>query len=190
AMDRLGMRCAVERRVEDAESAQLILHERATARDGDALIPTLGSLAEKLRSGLGEKGSEIRANRPLDAGATSSFEAYRLYVRGSDLNSSLRLGEAIPLLRTALALYPDFAMAWRRLGVTFASNGELDSALACLDQALKRPQRLTTAERLTIEANRAMYAGDPQASIEALGRALQYDPASPTILGSRGFAFS
>jgi tetratricopeptide (TPR) repeat protein len=183
---RLGPGYSVVLRLVDAESLKVILTERAAAKNQDALIPTLGRLAEKLRARLDEKRDAIKATRSPEAVATSSFEAYRLYVQGTRLMRSGSSEKAIPVLREALALDPDFAYAWRRLGVAFGNMDQPDSGLAAFDEALRRPGRLTAIQRLEVEALRASDAGDLRAALAAYDRLLQAD-SSATLALNRGF---
>jgi len=184
---RLGRGYSVVLRVVDAESLKVILTERAAAKDQDALIPTLGRLAEKLRAGLGEKRDAIEATRSPEAVATSSFEAYRLYVQGTRSLGMRSDRKAIRIFREALALDPDFAYAWRRLGVAFSNMGRPDSGLAAFDEALRRPHRLTAIQRLEVEGLRASDGGDLQDALAAYDRALQADSSVSVIVHGRGF---
>ncbi len=176
---RLGQGYSVVLRVMDADTARVILTESAVAKNEDALIPMFGRLAEKLRAGLGEKRGAIATARPLIDVATPSFEAYRLLVQGDRLTGSISPREAIPVLRDALALDPDFAWAWGYLGVNFGNLGQLDSARWAFDEALRRPQRLTTVQRLNIEA---VCADDPLGALPIFQRILQYDPGDIAAL--------
>ena len=183
---RLGQGYSVILRVVDAESLKVVLTESAVAKNQDALIPTLGRLVEKLRAGLGEQRSVIQANRPSDPVATPSYEAYRLYVRGMRLTASFSSEEAIATYREALALDPDFAYAWRRLGVAYSNIDQPDSGLAAFDQALRHPDRLTAIQRLEVEALRASDSGDLRAALATYDRILQADSSGYYALG-RGF---
>jgi tetratricopeptide (TPR) repeat protein len=184
---RLGQGYSVVLRVVDADSLKTVLTESAVAKSEDALIPTLGRLAEKLRAGLGERRAAIAASRPLNLAATPSFEANRLRVRAVGMIGEGRARGAIPLLHDALALDPDFALAWSTLGSAFGNAGQPDSALAAYDQALRRPERMTTIQRLSTEGTRALSVGDPSAALAAFDRALQYDPAYTGGAGMRAF---
>ncbi len=184
---RLGHGYSVVLRVVDAESLRVVLTERAVAKNEDALIPTLGRLAEKLRAGLGEKRASIQATRPLMEAATPSLEAYRLFLQGLHLGLNNKERDALPVLREAIALDPDFAHAWAVVATNLNNLGELDSALAAYNEALRRPNRLTRVQWLSIEAGRAGLEGDAQADLAAIDRALQVDRFSPGLLGSRGF---
>ncbi|MEO5618415.1 MAG: protein kinase, partial [Candidatus Eisenbacteria bacterium] len=183
---RLGSGYSVVLRVVDVDSARAILTQSAVAKNQDALIPTLGRLAEKLRAGLGEKRSSIQTTRRLTEAPTPSFEAYRLAVRGEELVWSGASQEAIPILRDALALDPDFAYAWRILAFALGNTGQMDSSRVAFDEALRRPQRLTTVERLGIEGHRAFTNGDFPGALAAYERVLREDPTNILILLTRG----
>ena len=183
---RLGQGYSVVLRVVDADTAKVILTENAVAKNGDALIPTLGRLAEKLRAGLGERRSAIQASRPMIAAATPSFEAYRLFVQAYLIRTSGHSRESIPVFRDALALDPDFASAWAGLAIAYYNIGPPDSALAATDKARRRPYRLTVVQRLLIEGLRAELDGDSRGALAAYERTLQYDPANRAALNAGG----
>src|SRR5262249_49765760 len=144
-----------------------VLTERAIARNQDALIPTLGHLAERFRSRLGEKQSAIEATRPVELAITPSFEAYRLYLQARQKHTAGESNEALAFYREALARDSDFAMAWRGMGSAFANLGQVDSSQAAFDQALRRPQRLSTAQRLLTEGDRAANSSDYRGALAA-----------------------
>jgi len=173
---RLGHSYSVILQVVDAESLKVVLTERAAAKSEDALIPTLGRLAEKLREGLGEEQSAIRATRPTELVATPSFEAYRLLARGE--------------LREAIALDPDFAFAWMNLGAMYNNLGERDSARAAFNEALRRPRRLTIKQRLWAEAGLELGQGNPTAALSSFNRILSIDPYDQPALFDRASALS
>ena len=186
SIGRFGQGYSVVLRVADADSGKLIVTVRGVAKNKDALIPALGGLAEKLRAGLGEKGNEIRATRPVIGWATPSFEAYRLCLQGYELIDSGSSAKSIPVLRDALALDPDFAAAWGLLGAAYGNVGQHDSALVALDAALRRPERMTRVQRLILEGGRAGGGGDLPGALVAYERALQYDPANRVALVNGG----
>jgi tetratricopeptide (TPR) repeat protein len=74
------------------------------------------------------------------------------------------------MLREAIALDTGFAAAWGALGMNYISMRILDSAAAALREALRRPDRLSDAERYRLTGD-AAYAldGDLPAAISAYG---------------------
>ena len=189
-LGRLGGGYSLVLRVVDAESLRVVLTESAVAKNEDALIPTLGRLAEKLRAGLGENRGAIQATREMGQFATPSFEAFRLYVQAGRNILAFANRDAIQFSRDALALDPDFASAWWMMAMAFANLGQPDSSLAAYDEALRRPQRLTTVQRLHVQALRASTQGDLQAALDAFGRALRYDPTNRWALMNGAIAYA
>jgi tetratricopeptide (TPR) repeat protein/tRNA A-37 threonylcarbamoyl transferase component Bud32 len=185
---RIGRGYSVVLRVVNADSATVVLTERATAKNEDALIPVLGGLATRLRRDLGERREAIAATRPMNAVATPSFEAYRLRMRAAQMmqsNSPVALRAAISTLRDALALDPDFASAWSLMGNVYYNLKLPDSAHVAFQEALRRPGRLSEMSRLAIEAGTAGDNGDFEAALRAYERMLQINPSSLAALVNR-----
>ena len=185
-IERIGTAYSVVLRVVDAESLKVVVTERGSAKNEDALIPALGRLAEKLRRELGERRSAIAATRPLTAATTASFEAYRLYVEAQRASSSADFESAIALGYEALRLDPDFVGPWSTVGLAQGNMGRVDSALAAFDQAGRYPERMTAAGRFALEAYRASAAGDPERELAAWSRYLQISPGRPGALTNLG----
>ena len=185
-IDRLGKGYSVVLRVVDAESPKVILTEGAVAKDLDGLVPALSRLSRKLRNQLGERRAAIRATRDFDIVATPSFEAYKLFLQGQRTQGSGSNREAIPVIRDALDLDPDFAIAWWELGICFQNIGQTDSARVAFDEALRRPQRLTATDRLNIEASRATANEDFTGALIRFERILRDNPTDMAALTNSG----
>jgi tetratricopeptide (TPR) repeat protein len=80
------------------------------------------------------------------------------------------------VLRSAVALDPDFAAAWGNLGICFGNIGEPDSGLAADRQALSRPERLDEWRKLHFAANAAMLSGDIASALALSERVVQLYP--------------
>jgi tetratricopeptide (TPR) repeat protein/tRNA A-37 threonylcarbamoyl transferase component Bud32 len=183
-IERIGKAYSVVLRVVDAESLKVVVTERGSAKNEDALVPALGRLAEKLRRELGERRSAIAATRPLTAATTASFEAYRLYVEAQRAMNSADFEGAIALCYEALRLDPGFVAPWSTIGLAHGDMGRADSALAAYDQAARHPERMTAAGRFALEAYRADEAGDRERALAAWSRYLQISPGRPGALNN------
>ncbi|HYM80996.1 MAG TPA: protein kinase [Candidatus Limnocylindria bacterium] len=172
-------------RVVDAESLSVIHSVTGVARNDDALIESLGAMAQELREGLGEKPQAVRATRPLVDAITPSFEAFRLYVRGTGLMSINWNPEAIVLFRQALEIDSEFAAAWSGTGTAYANLGMPDSALLAWGKALEHPGRLRPQQRLRLESLSAQFRGDLPRALALVSEALVHDPGSPGLLNNR-----
>jgi tRNA A-37 threonylcarbamoyl transferase component Bud32 len=189
-IQRIGAGYSVVLRAVDAESLKVIVSERGTAATEDALIPTLGRMAERLRRDLGERRNALAATRPMADIATPSLDAYRLWLQGERLRQAVDWDGAISLYREALRLDSGFASAWTSIGRAQASSGRRDSALASYDRAIREPGRLTLGQRLEAEALRAVATGDWDANLAATSRWTQLQPDDPEALNRRGAALA
>jgi tetratricopeptide (TPR) repeat protein len=184
-MGRIGHGYSLVVRVVDADTSRVLVTERATAKDEDALIPTLGELAKQLRKGLGENQQALKATRAMGLVATPSFEAYKLYLQAQTVfRRETAIRKAMGLYRAALALDPDFAAAWAVLGYRYGDLGYPDSELVCIEEALRRPDRLSAGQRGILAIARARAEGDFAGAAAALDRMVAEDPTNLQALGS------
>jgi len=130
----LGNSYVVSIRLVSADSGAELAAYRASADGTGDLLKVLDDLTRKLRGRIGESLKSVRDAPALDQVTTSSLEALRKYAeanRASDLAGDYQKTEK--LLRDAVALDSNFAMAYRKLGVTLSNLGmpraQVDSAL-------------------------------------------------------------
>jgi len=179
-VSRVGTGYSLALRLSDSGSDSTLITVDGSARDRDALIPTIDRLARRLRQELGENPAAVRATRGLNVIITPSFEAYRKIDQGADhYNATGDAVGSMRFLRDALLLDPDCAYAYLDKAVNFQSQGKPDSAVWASDQALSRPRRLTDEQRLAGEAGRALVRADFAGARQAVNRQLQLYPAGP-----------
>jgi len=101
-----------------------LAREQIQAEDKEHVLKAVGSAATAMRGKLGESHSSIQQrNRPLEQATTPSLEALQNYSAGfSRMADPLA---AIPLLQRAIALDPNFAMAYYLLGVAYDVAGDV-----------------------------------------------------------------
>jgi len=180
---RLGFAYTIVLRLVDAETARVLFTESATAKNDDALIPTLGDMAKRLRRRLGETQRALMATRPMTQAATPSFEAYRLYVQAHTAREGAgALSDPLAICDRALKLDPDFAMVYAEMGYIYARLGGPDSARVCLLEALRRPERLTDVQRQLLEIQLADNEGDLRRALTAAERLEHQEPANVLVL--------
>jgi serine/threonine-protein kinase len=153
-VDRVGASYSVLLRLVRAETGEVVATEDRTAGGDDALIPVIEEMVRAFRARLGEHRASLEASRPMPEGMTPSFAAYQKYADAERLIHDAGAGRAGErLLREAVALDPDFAAAWLLLAVLLPPLGNPD--WAALEEARRRPERLTSAQRLRLEWNMA-----------------------------------
>lgn len=113
---RRGSGYVVGARISRASGRALARFQESAAGD-DELLPAIEQLSERVRERLGESLRVIRDGERLAPIASESDEALRLFGQAGRASAAGDVARAMGLLEDALAADPEFAMAWRRLGV-------------------------------------------------------------------------
>jgi serine/threonine protein kinase/tetratricopeptide (TPR) repeat protein len=164
----LGSNYVVTLKALNCQTGDELASVQREATSKEEVLKTLGSAATSIRGDLGEALSTIeKFNTPIEEATTSSLEALKSYTLGMELRDRGREFEALPLIRRALELDPNFAMAYARLGVALINMGEWAQAAECLQKAFELRDRVSEMERLYITAhNYVSVTGEIEKSIE------------------------
>jgi eukaryotic-like serine/threonine-protein kinase len=191
-VSRLGAGYVLTANLRDAETERSLASFRETAKGDDDLIASLETLSRRIRERAGESLRSIHAGPGLERVTTSSLPALRLYTESLQPFNRGDYAAAIRLLEEAVALDPDFAMAWRRLSVAWG-NQELDRVREreAAEEAYRLRHRLSDRERLLTEARyHRSVTRDEEAQKEAYERVLRIDPYDPHALNNLGLIYT
>jgi eukaryotic-like serine/threonine-protein kinase len=129
----------------------LLARERQTAATKDTVLPALGRALERVRAMLGESRDTLTAyDRPLQVATTDSIDALRAFELGMELRTRADNVRAVPALKTAVAIDPQFALAYAQLGSAYSNTGDTTNATPYLRKAFELRDRATEPERLYI----------------------------------------
>jgi tetratricopeptide (TPR) repeat protein/DNA-binding winged helix-turn-helix (wHTH) protein len=140
---------------------------------GESLVTTPSELLTRidvLSSALAKR-LAIPGAQPvaLAQAMTNNVEAYRLYSLGVERAQAYHNREAIDLFGQAIALDPNFAMAYARIGYAYGVTWNLaDRAKPYLDRALQLEGRLGQHDRMNVEAWRAICEQHFETALELL----------------------
>jgi eukaryotic-like serine/threonine-protein kinase len=142
----LGTEYVVRLRATSCSSGESLANEQAEARHKEDVLKALDAATTKFRRKLGESlGSVQKYDVPLEQATTSSLEALRAYSLGMKLRVTQGNEAAVPLLKRAIELDPNFAMAYARLGIVYSNLSQ--PALAADNIAKAYQLRDSTSER-------------------------------------------
>jgi tetratricopeptide (TPR) repeat protein/predicted Ser/Thr protein kinase len=152
--ERIGQVFQITVRALDPVQGGLLFAERERFDREDQFFEKADGLAKTIRKDLGESLDRIdKSTRPLAKVTTTSLAALQLYSRAKDAQDQGRNEQVEGLLKGALQLDRDFAMAHLRLGEYYsAAVGKNGRAVAELEQAYQLRQGLTEREHYRIEA--------------------------------------
>jgi eukaryotic-like serine/threonine-protein kinase len=154
SIQRIGQVFQISVRALDPVQGDVLFAEQERFDRRDQFFDKVDSLAKEIRTDLGESiGGIEKTSRPLAKVTTSSLEALHLYSQAEDAKDQGKDEQVEGLLKGALRLDPDFAMAHTRLGQYYAAVvGRNERALAELDSAYQLRQGVTYREQRRIEA--------------------------------------
>jgi serine/threonine protein kinase/Flp pilus assembly protein TadD len=149
----LGTQYIIGLEAQNCASGDVLAREQVTAASKEQVLPALGQAAAKLRNGLGESLSSVRKfDVPLEQATTNSLEALKAYTLGLKTEHEKGDAEAIPFVRRAIELDPNFAMAYRSLGIHYANLNQPSLAADYLKKAFDLRDRVTEREKSQISS--------------------------------------
>ena len=149
----LGSHYVITLEAINAETGDAIAREQAEAENKEGVLRVLGEAAVTLRERLGESLQSIqRFDAPIEQGTTSSLEAFKAFSLGVEQQLKGRYLDAIPLLKRATEIDPNFALAFGRLASMYYTTRQYDLAAATSQRAFELRDRVSERERLSISA--------------------------------------
>ncbi|HSA97084.1 MAG TPA: tetratricopeptide repeat protein, partial [Acidobacteriota bacterium] len=145
----------------------------------NSILISLGDdLVRKIKADLNLSAREIAADIEKGIGTitTSSAEAFKLYLEGRRLHTNMRYRDSIAEMEKALALDPEFAMAYRSIAVSYSNLGYPARRLEYMEKALQYADRLSDSERLLIQSQYALSQKNRAEAIEYLQKGLSLYP--------------
>ena len=144
----------ISARIVDPESGRVLALTHARTQRRDQVLEALDDVSRTLRRKLGETAFSVATrSAPLPSVTTSSIDALKKYVDGSQAFSQNRLLDAAALWQQAVAVDTGFATAWAALGMLYywtnrpsAGDSSFERALANLETLPERDQVLIRAQ--------------------------------------------
>jgi serine/threonine protein kinase/tetratricopeptide (TPR) repeat protein len=149
----LGNQYVVTLAAVNCQTGDSVARAQAEATSRETVLSALGAATTILREKLGESLASIRRfDMPVQDVTTSSLDALKAFSFAHSLRAAGKEREAVPLLKHAIDLDPNFALAHAMLGTVNALYGEPTLREQCFTHAYERRSRVTERERLLITA--------------------------------------
>ncbi len=140
------------------DTGKPIAYEQIQAPQRNDVIDALGQVTSRLRARLGESMPTLKKyNAPLEQATTSSLEALNAYGKALSVWDAKGDPASIPYFQKAIELDPEFAMAYGALAVVYYNTGNAELARENSIKAYNLRERVTSAERASVEARYYLY---------------------------------
>ena len=143
------------------QAGATLAREQIQADGKERVLNAVGAAATAVRARLGESRSSIqKLNRPLEQATTGSLEALQSYTEGRAMMSRGRFLAAVPLFERAVALDPNFAMAYYLLSTAFQNAGDTGREAEYMKKAFALIDRVSDFERGVLSAGYYSSTGE------------------------------
>ncbi|MGB2838065.1 MAG: serine/threonine-protein kinase, partial [Candidatus Sulfotelmatobacter sp.] len=168
-----------------------LAEEQVEATGKPDVLKALDKAAASLRTKLGESLASVQKfDVPVEA-TTPSLEALKAYSMGITTGRTKGDAEAIPFMKRAIELDPNFAMAYVGLAVEYANLGRASLAAENAKKAYDLRDRVSERERYRISAFYFQYVtGEVEKATEAYELWAKSYPNDPIPHGNLGFIYS
>ena len=191
-LTRAGTSFRINTTLEDAATGNFINAEMVQG-EGEASFHTMvDELGRKVKAGLQLTSREIAADVDRDVGkiTSASPEAYKLYAQARVYHMARDYKNSIALLEKAVAIDPEFAMAFRSLGTAYSNWGFRTKSEEYRRKAMAFVDRISDRERWLIEGN--YYSRSEKTydkSIEAYKKVIELYPDDPIANNGLGLVW-
>jgi len=191
AIANLGSQYVITLDAVNSRTGDSLARAQAQAASKEQVLKALDSAASDIRSKLGESLATVqRFDKPIEEATTSSLEALKAYALG--LNKRYQGDElgGIALLKHAIEVDPNFAMAYARTAIAYWNLADQATAEEYARKAYERIDRVSEREHyyiLTEYDN--IVTGNSDKMIESYQLWIQNYPRDPVALLNLGVEY-
>jgi eukaryotic-like serine/threonine-protein kinase len=176
----------------NGETGDTLAREQVEADSKEQVLKSLDKAASELRQKMGESLASVQQfAKPLDEATTSSLEALQAFSQGNEDHQKMDEDAAIPHLKKAVELDPNFAMAWATLGVSSTNTGHDVEGAQAVRKAYELRDRTSEREKLYIQAHYYTEVTiEPEKALQVYAQWRQTYPRDTTPYVNAALAYS
>ncbi|HME32559.1 MAG TPA: hypothetical protein VKG65_07395, partial [Terriglobales bacterium] len=151
----LGNQYVVGLKAVNCNTGKVLAVAQEQAAGKETVLKALDAAAVSLRGKLGESLNSVQKYAtPLEEATTPSLEALKAYSLGRKTNFA-KEGDtsALPFYKRAVALDPNFAMAYRAMSAAYLNLNQAGRSAENARKAYELREKVSERERFAIEAN-------------------------------------
>jgi eukaryotic-like serine/threonine-protein kinase len=184
----LGSQYVIGVNAVNCQTGNTLAQEQVTADSKEHVLKALGETTPELRKKLGETLSTIQKfDTSLEQATTSSLEALKAYTLSRETMNEKSEVAAIPMMKHAIELDPNFALAYAKMGIMYSNIGEATLASQYSQKAYDLRERVSEREKFRITGNYyRVVTGELEKAVqtcELWARNYPRDPNPPGYLG-------
>ncbi|NIO48853.1 MAG: tetratricopeptide repeat protein [Candidatus Aminicenantes bacterium] len=165
--------------LQEASTGELIGSESVAGKGEGSIFSMVDQLTRKIKENFKLSAEEMASDLDREVGkiTTSSPEAYKYYSEARKYHNTGEDSEAIPFYEKAVAVDPEFAMAYRGMAMAYSNLGYRARQRNYLQKALEFSDRVSDRERYWIQTDYySLSEKTYDKAIEAFNKLLQLYP--------------
>jgi eukaryotic-like serine/threonine-protein kinase len=150
----LGSHYVIDLNAINAQTGDSLARAQVESENKEQVLKALDSAASSLRQKLGESLTSVQKfATPLEQATTSSLDALKEFSLGQAAHQKQDDAAALPHLKRAVELDPNFAMAYATLGVAYGNMTQEGLSRENITKAFDLKDRASERERFYISAH-------------------------------------
>ncbi len=193
SLSKAGDTFRIDYTLQDISTGESVGAERVEGVGEDNIFTMVDNLTRRIKANFRLSAQDISSDIDEDVGkiTTRSPEAYRFYIEGRRHFSVGDHQKSIEFMEKAVAVDPEFAMAYRSMAVAYGEMGYRSKDLEFINKALEFSDRLTDRERYLIQGDFFRSSEETyDKAIEAYTKLLELYPDHFTGNNNLGVIFS
>jgi DNA-binding winged helix-turn-helix (wHTH) protein/tetratricopeptide (TPR) repeat protein len=155
----LGSEYVLDLQAKSCRTGEVLDHEQVQAAKKEDVLNALSQVAVRFRKRVGESLTTIQEhNTPLAEATTPSLEALEAYSAGWKLHATTGTMAALPFIRRAVEIDPNFALAHAALGRQYADLEQFGLSVASTTRAWQLKDHASDREGFFIAATYEVLA--------------------------------
>jgi len=161
----------------DVETGNVVASQRIAGPNGVNIFTLVDSLSDEIKKDLELPAlAQKEEEKPVADITTHSPEALRLYLEGNELYNKLYMKEATEKFEKAVKIDTTFASAYLKLAFCYSTLGDMVSARASVEKAVRFSYKVSRKEQFLIDAFHRMFQAKLQEARQILEEMVQLYP--------------
>jgi serine/threonine protein kinase/predicted Zn-dependent protease len=189
---KLGETFRIDINLKESNAMKSIGTEKIEGKGEESIFTMVDELTRriKLNFRLSEETIAGDIDKKVEEITTRSPKAYKLYVDGRKYHGQGNFRKSIDSMEKAIAIDPEFAMAYRSMGASHWSLYNTTESIECYKRAFELADRLPEREKYLIQGNHYQRSEKTWGkAIDAFNKLLELYPEDETGLGSLAFLY-
>jgi len=176
-------------KIGDALTGKAIATEETQASDKNSILRAVATLADQMRTALGDTAPESAKLADAETFTSGSLEATHEYAEAQEARYAGKTDEAVKGFHRAIELDPNFGSAYGNLGALYWNIGNQTDSVKFYKLAMQHIDRMTDREKYRTRGGYYLAVSDGDKAVEEFENLVKQYPADSMGLSALAHAY-